>query len=139
MLSYGKNIVAIPNYFSLRGIKNVINRVCKIAMRLIGQQTKCMSLFVKRIEYALDKINLRKRNNCSLSFQVNIPALHAKTAVGMNHPRIIFPKTKLTFIIVKEIHKLNSKLPKLIVRALGILGRPVVNRNVHKTRYKRIS
>ena len=93
-----------------------------------------MSLFIKRIEYALDKINLRRRNNCSLSFQVNISALHAKPTVWMNHPRIIFPKTKLTFIFVKEIHKLNSELPKLIVRALGILGRPVVNRNVHKTR-----
>ena len=96
-----------------------------------------MSLFVKRIEYALDKINLRRRNNCSLSFQVNIPALHAKTTVGMNHPRIIFPKTKLTLMLVKIVHEFNSELPKLIVRALGILGRPVVNRNVHKTRYKR--
>lgn len=36
MLSYGKDIVAVPNYFTFRGIKNVINRVCKITTRFIG-------------------------------------------------------------------------------------------------------
>ena len=34
MLSYRKDIVAVPNYYTFRGIKNVINSVSKITTRL---------------------------------------------------------------------------------------------------------
>ena len=104
MLYNGKDIATIPDNLTFRGVKNVINRVCEITTRFVNQQTKIVSLFVKRIEDPLDEIDLGRRNNRSLSLHVNISALYAKPAIGMNHPGITLPKTKLTLIFVKEFH-----------------------------------